>query len=237
MKDLYEKFYEQERLKEVRGVLDGDDERKISEMVLKEGSAFTDYLNFFEFLAYLDGKANSHEGNTRDVWLLLEFTVHNSGVADYIANENNGFQELGTLLGPSRINHVFVYGTLLSHVRPASWDKGLPGPPETGWIWGKLYQVGEYPGALLSSPPTDMEPERAQEKVFGEIFRVQDADSTLTALDTYEDFFPHAPERSTYFRTVVRVHLNGREEEEQAWVYLYNGEPNESSRIPSGRYL
>jgi hypothetical protein len=67
MKDLYEKFYEQERLKEVRGVLDGDDERKISEMVLKEGSAFTDYLNFFEFLAYLDGKANSHEGNTRDV--------------------------------------------------------------------------------------------------------------------------------------------------------------------------
>jgi hypothetical protein len=85
-------------------------------------------------------------------------------VADYIANENNGFQELRTLLGPSRINHVFVYGTLLSHVRPASWDKGLPGPPETGWIWGKLYQVGEYPGALLSSPPTDMEPERAQEK-------------------------------------------------------------------------
>jgi hypothetical protein len=54
MKELHEKFYEQQQLKAVREQLDGGEEEKIAKLVKDEGPEFTDYLNFFEFLAYLE---------------------------------------------------------------------------------------------------------------------------------------------------------------------------------------
>ena len=53
VKELYEKFYEHSELKKVRNLLDSNDIQQIRSMVEKEDPAFTDYLNFFEFLGYL----------------------------------------------------------------------------------------------------------------------------------------------------------------------------------------
>jgi hypothetical protein len=50
---LYENFYERNDLKEVREVLDCDtgDSPEINKLVDEESQRFTDYLNFFEFVA------------------------------------------------------------------------------------------------------------------------------------------------------------------------------------------
>jgi hypothetical protein len=52
---LYEKFYEKSDLKGIREILDCDDEISldITKLVRDEPSDFTDYLNFFEFVAFL----------------------------------------------------------------------------------------------------------------------------------------------------------------------------------------
>ncbi len=52
---LYEKFYEKGHLKAIRDKLDCDDEVSfdISKLIREESADFTDYLNFFEFVAFL----------------------------------------------------------------------------------------------------------------------------------------------------------------------------------------
>ena len=52
---LYEKFYEKEHLKDIREILDCDDEisLEITKLIREEPAGFTDYLNFFEFVAFL----------------------------------------------------------------------------------------------------------------------------------------------------------------------------------------
>ncbi len=62
---LYEKFYEKDHLKGVRQILDSADRdvSEINKLVTDEPSEFTDYLNFFEFVAVLQksGQLKSNE--------------------------------------------------------------------------------------------------------------------------------------------------------------------------------
>ena len=50
---LYEKFYENKALKQIREDFDCGDEETIAQIVKAETPEFTDYLNFFEYVAYL----------------------------------------------------------------------------------------------------------------------------------------------------------------------------------------
>jgi hypothetical protein len=51
---LYEKFYEKENLKKIRQTLDREGNlQKLKDSVSDEPAEFTDYLNFFEFVAIL----------------------------------------------------------------------------------------------------------------------------------------------------------------------------------------
>ena len=51
---LYEKFYETERYKNIRDDLDCTaNSTGVAALVKEESSAFTDYLNFFELVAFL----------------------------------------------------------------------------------------------------------------------------------------------------------------------------------------
>jgi uncharacterized protein YdiU (UPF0061 family) len=53
--NLYEKFFEQESLKKIRDTLDCNAERdEVNQLVFEQKSDFTDYLNFFEFVAFLE---------------------------------------------------------------------------------------------------------------------------------------------------------------------------------------
>ncbi|MHB8526534.1 MAG: hypothetical protein ACYDD2_10320 [Candidatus Acidiferrales bacterium] len=95
MKDLYEKFYEQPQLKLVRDRLDSDDEQDIAKLVRDEDPSFTDYLNFFEFLAYLE---ESRQVKRTDLLGIFGYYLENlkscSPVIAYIKDPTKGFEKL-----------------------------------------------------------------------------------------------------------------------------------------------
>jgi hypothetical protein len=98
--NLYSKFFEQKELKKVRDLLDTDaDDTQVREFVTKEASDWTDYLNFFEFVAYLQSSKQLLE---RDVQALfgyyLECLKRHRSVLEYIQNEDKGFDYLRQLL-------------------------------------------------------------------------------------------------------------------------------------------
>lgn len=99
MKELYEKFYEQAPLKNVRDLLDGGDDQKVNSMVSNEEACFTDYLNFFEFLAYLQ---ESGQIEAKDIIGLFGYYLQNlcrdAQVLKYINDDKNGFEKLSRML-------------------------------------------------------------------------------------------------------------------------------------------
>ena len=97
-----------------------------------------------------------------------------------------------------------------------------------GYIHGRLYEIDNYPGLVLSQDP--------QEKVYGEIFRLIDFNTAIEKLDEYEDFFPNDLESSLYIRQIEEICIEGRTAK-KAWVYVFNGEVNEENHIVSGSYI
>jgi gamma-glutamylcyclotransferase (GGCT)/AIG2-like uncharacterized protein YtfP len=110
---------------------------------------------------------------------------------------------------------LFIYGTLHPDRAPreiaAAARRLTPIGPAT--IRARLYNLGEYPGAILdaTAPP-----------ISGELFTLPDA-ATLAALDAYEDFRPTDPAASLFLRVETTAttpdgsHLT-------CWVYTYNRE-------------
>jgi len=99
MKELYEKFYEQPQLKCVREQLDSGDGQKISELVKEESAPFTDYLNFFEFLAYLEKSKQVSRADTLGLFrYYLQNLQANREVMVYVQNPSNGFEGLREML-------------------------------------------------------------------------------------------------------------------------------------------
>jgi len=99
MKELYEKFYERDELKKTRDLLDGGDPAEISDLVRKEPSSFTDYLNFFEFLGCLHKWGQISLEEVRHMFdYYLRNLKQNREVAAYIADQAKGFEKLRRLL-------------------------------------------------------------------------------------------------------------------------------------------
>jgi hypothetical protein len=97
---LYEKFFEATTLKQMRDRLDClNDMDLVNETVIREESTFTDYLNFFEFIAFLkmwkqlkDSEINSLFG------YYLDCLSRHDRVKQYISNPENGYEGLANLL-------------------------------------------------------------------------------------------------------------------------------------------
>lgn len=99
LKELYEKFYERDGLKKVRDLLDGNDEQAKDKLIKEESPDFTDYLNFFEFVAYLWKTRQISLKETEGIFdYYLRSLRENNGVAEYIENPANGFEQLRELL-------------------------------------------------------------------------------------------------------------------------------------------
>lgn len=96
-----------------------------------------------------------------------------------------------------------------------------------GYIHGQLFDLGAYPGAILSKSPAD--------KVFGIVHRIEAR--AWPELDAFEGFHENAPARSEFLRRKTQVHgIEGRTTL-QAWIYLYNGRTHRAKRILTGDYL
>jgi gamma-glutamylcyclotransferase (GGCT)/AIG2-like uncharacterized protein YtfP len=126
-------------------------------------------------------------------------------------------------------DYLFVFGTLLSGydhpmARLLSREAELLGGAR---CQARLYLVKHYPGMVLSADPAD--------QVFGELFRMHDANALLARLDAYEGCAEGATQPSEYIRQLVPVTLDGQTL--QAWTYIYNWPVAHLPRIASGRFL
>ena len=124
---------------------------------------------------------------------------------------------------------IFVYGTLRKDsknrmYRILSRDADFVG--ERTFI-GKLYNIGEYPGAVHSSDPDEV--------VKGEVYALRNPNSILRVLDEYEGCGPGDPSSTEFRREKVNISLeNG--ENINAWIYIYNRSIDGLKVIPSGDY-
>ena len=123
--------------------------------------------------------------------------------------------------------HLFVYGTLMRRFRHPMHDALARGAEFVGegCVQGRLYDLGRYPGLVLS--------EVAENRVFGELYRLHD-DDVLRVLDDYEGCGPGDPEPHEYVRRMVSVRAGDRAAE--AWVYVYAGPIGGLRQFVSGRY-
>lgn len=99
---LHKSFFVDPTYKPLKELLDCDTpagEARLRELVHSESSDFTDFLNFFELIAYL---ADSGALDPADVEALLgyylDLLIEKECVFRYIANPHNNFENLGRLL-------------------------------------------------------------------------------------------------------------------------------------------
>jgi gamma-glutamylcyclotransferase (GGCT)/AIG2-like uncharacterized protein YtfP len=119
--------------------------------------------------------------------------------------------------------YLFTYGTLHPDHAPAEIAPAaeMLRPVAEGFVRGQLYDLGDYPGAVLdpSSP----------QQISGTVFQLPADPAILRQLDEYEGFDPDAPEQSLFLRVQCPVALaNGGAF--TCWIYVYNGKP-EPARI------
>jgi hypothetical protein len=96
---LYEKFYEEnESLKDIREKLDCDENASPEIKTLDEqGSGFSDYLNFFEFVAVLEKSGQLTSGEIEDLFgYYLDCLERCKPVRRYIREK--GYEQLNRLL-------------------------------------------------------------------------------------------------------------------------------------------
>lgn len=102
---LYQKFFEDEQLKDVRNTIDCDagDEvanAKIREFVTNQSAEFTDYLNFFEFVAILEKNKQLKQDEVEDLFgYYLRCLYDNPEIKAYVNDPGKGFEKLSELFG------------------------------------------------------------------------------------------------------------------------------------------
>ncbi len=101
LSSLYSKFYEAPDLKRIRKCLDENapNAPQVQDLVRDEDSDFTDYLNFFEFMAYLENRGQLGQ---RDVAALFDYYLRvlskHKDVRQYVLEDRNGYGYLKKLL-------------------------------------------------------------------------------------------------------------------------------------------
>lgn len=128
--------------------------------------------------------------------------------------------------------YLFVYGTLRHGFNHPMADLLAREATFVGAAscQGKLYDIGHYPGLILSAHPSD--------QVVGDVYRLpnQPNHPLISQLDAYEGYRPADPARSQYHRRCRPVHLDTAQVV-HAWVYVYNFPVAELVQIPRGDYL
>ena len=94
-------------------------------------------------------------------------------------------------------------------------------------IQGRLFDLGEYPGLVLSGDPGAW--------VRGEVYALANPRETLSRLDDYEGCGPNSPKPHEFERVDESVVLDSGASA-RAWVYVYGGSTANKREIVSGDY-
>ena len=126
--------------------------------------------------------------------------------------------------------YLFAYGTLRRGLSP---DYLLPVVSRLvvvgeGFVAGVLYDLGEYPGAVLDA--------EAGTQVFGTVFVLPAEHEVLAALDGYEGFYPDSLESSLFVRERHTVELMDGQRLD-CWVYVYKLETDDLPVLASGKFV
>lgn len=126
---------------------------------------------------------------------------------------------------------LFVYGTLLSalqrrtRARVRSHDLRLFAP---AYVYGQIYDLGAYPGAIRSTNPT---------RICGELLELHRGSTNWRIIDAYEDYQPHNEQRSLFLRRLTTAWRISDDAPFSCWIYWYNRSTTGRRRIHSGDYL
>lgn len=125
--------------------------------------------------------------------------------------------------------HLFLYGTLIPDRAPSE-VAGLVRRFRhlgRGHVRGRLYDFGDYPGAVLDPSSETL--------VHGHLVELPPEQRIWDVLDRYEEFDPSNPTTSLFIRKKVKIMLaDGRTRE--GWVYVYNRDPGDAPIVRSGKY-
>jgi gamma-glutamylcyclotransferase (GGCT)/AIG2-like uncharacterized protein YtfP len=126
-------------------------------------------------------------------------------------------------------DYLFAYGTLAENKAPQEIAAVIRRfkTAGKGFVFGRLYDVGEYPGAVLD--------EAGREKIFGKIFEVPSDGLLLSRLDAYEGFDPERPTKSLFVRRPTIIN-RPNDSPLAGWIYEYNGDVRSLPVIKSGHY-
>lgn len=131
------------------------------------------------------------------------------------------------------INHIFVYGTLLSqysNIESHDYLKKYTEFIDFATMEGNLFMVDYYPGVV---PCTKGE----RNQVKGEVYKLNNPKLLFDFLDKYEEFNPEDPEHSEYVRKTTTVKLKKSNQELTAWVYYFNQDTADLEFLPKGDFL
>ena len=131
----------------------------------------------------------------------------------------------------SDIYRLFVYGSLRSGLHNAIYTHisryfVLDG---MGAVQGKLYDMGEYPGAVHTTEDCF---------ITGEVYHIAQTENfewAINYLDDYEGVAVHPGEIAAFRRELV--HVLFKNTTIIAWIYWYNGTITNQTRIESGDYV
>jgi len=124
---------------------------------------------------------------------------------------------------------LFVYGTPLHRVdsRMANFLKANAHKLGSGYIFGRLYEIDGYPGVIKSTDKG--------EKVFGNIYELEDTEKVFQELDQYEEVGIEFEQPNEYKREQISAYFDdGRKV--NCWIYTYNHPIGKLTRIESGDY-
>jgi gamma-glutamylcyclotransferase (GGCT)/AIG2-like uncharacterized protein YtfP len=126
-------------------------------------------------------------------------------------------------------SHLFVYGTLQPARAPAEIGAAVRRLKRVGAgsVRGRLYDLGEYPGAVVSRTSPSV--------IKGQVFELPEDQQVLSSIDTYEGFDPDHPQSSLFVRKRWPVTLADGSRI-MCWIYNYNRKPGDAQVISSGTY-
>ena len=123
---------------------------------------------------------------------------------------------------------LFVYGTLLDEDNKYGvYLRDNSKFYSQGTVKGKLYNIGEYPGAVLL-PNND-------DAIYGIILKMDDPETALELIDIYEGFGEGHQQPNEFIRILTDADTeNGPV---TCWIYVYNLPTQGLILIESGRYI
>lgn len=126
---------------------------------------------------------------------------------------------------------LFVYGTL-RHGNANAMAAYLAAQAEfvtCGWFQGQMYQISDYPGVIASAQPGD--------RVYGEVYRLHDAQAVLAVLDDYEECSIQHTQPAEYQRVKTHILAMDGRVLEPVWIYLYQWPLVGKARIATGDFM